>query len=202
MLSTLSKSVRYTEKLCDTNPQLFKGIGKLKDTQIKLEIDASVKPVATLPRRQPFYLREKISAKLHEMEQQNLIEEVQGPTPWVVPLICVPKNNSPDDIRLCLDMRGPNTAIQWTRQNTPLLEDLMADLNGASVFSKLDMNQAYHHLELHPESRYLTTFSSPNGLRRYKRLVFGVNCAAEIFQEILSKTLRGLKGVRNVGMTS
>lgn len=43
------------------------------------------------------------------MEKQDLIEDEEGATPCVVPLVCVPKAD--DDIRLCLDMRGPNIAI-------------------------------------------------------------------------------------------
>lgn len=185
-----------TETVCNKYPKVFKGLGKVKNVQVRLEVDSSVPPVASSYRRQPYHLRKKITEKIREMEKQDLIEEVTGPTPWIVPLVAVPKSNG--DIRLCLDMRGPNTAIQRTRHNTPSLDDLVQVLNGASVFSKLDMNQAYHQLELHPDSRYLTTFSSPIGLRRYKRLVFGVNCASEIFQHTLSQVLQGIPGVLNM----
>lgn len=49
---------------------------------------------------------------------------------------------------------------------------MILDLNGAKVFSKLDLNAGYHPLELHLESRNITTFSTHVGLRRYKRLSF------------------------------
>ena len=61
----------------------------------------------------------------------------------------------------------------------PTIEDLVAELNGATVFSKLDLLPGYHQLELEPESRNITTFSTHIGLRRYKRLVFGINAASE-----------------------
>ena len=185
-----------TDNICDRFPKVFKGLGKVKNVQVRLEVDENVPPVACAYRRQPYHLRKKIAEKIRQLEEQDLIEEVDGPTPWIVPLVSVPKANG--DIRLCLDMRGPNTAIQRTRHNTPSLDDLVHDLNGACVFSKLDMNQAYHQLELHPDSRYLTTFSSPIGLRRFKRLVFGVNCASEIFQHTLSQILQGIPGVLNM----
>jgi len=62
----------------------------------------------------------------------------------------------------------------------------------------LDLNQGYHQVELHPDSRYITTFSSHLGLHRYKRLNFGVNAASEKFQQIIEQVLHGLGGVKNI----
>ena len=65
-----------------------------------------------------------------------------------------------------------------------------------AVFTKLDLNQSYHQIELHPDSRYITTNSSHLGLHRYKRLHFGLNAASEKFQQIMEQVLEGLDGVR------
>ena len=62
----------------------------------------------------------------------------------------------------------------------------------------MDLAQAYHQLELHEDSRYITTFSTHVGLFRYKRLNYGTNAAAEIFQYTLQQQLQGLSGVRNI----
>ena len=69
-------------------------------------------------------------------------------------------------------MRRANTAIQRERHVTPTIHETILDLNGSKVFSKLDLNAGYHQLELHPDSRNITTFSTHVGLRRYKRLNF------------------------------
>ena len=52
----------------------------------------------------------------------------------------------------------------------PTLSDFRAEMNGSKYFSKIDLKQAYHQLELKEESRYITTFSTHEGLFRYKRL--------------------------------
>ena len=52
----------------------------------------------------------------------------------------------------------------------PTIDDLIIDLNGAKVFSKLDLLNGYHQLELTDDSRNITTFTTHVGLRRYKRL--------------------------------
>jgi len=94
-------------------PTVFQGIGKLKDCEVKLHIDKSVPPVAQSARRIPFHLRKKVSAELKKLEQEGIIEKVEGPTPWVSPLVVIPKKNR--DVRLCVDMRMPNQAIQRER---------------------------------------------------------------------------------------
>ena len=71
------------------------------------------------------------------------------------------------------------------------------NFNGSTWFSRLDLKQALHQLELEENSRYITTFATHIGLRRYKRLMFGVNAAPEIFQRVLSGILRDIPGVTN-----
>lgn len=94
-------------------------------------------------------------------------------------------------------MKEPNKAIKRERHITPTLEDILADLNGAVMFSVLDLNHGYYQLELHKSSRFITTFSTHLGLRRYKRLFFGVNSASEVFQDQIRQTPTGLEGVIN-----
>ena len=80
----------------------------------------------------------------------------------------------------------------------PTTDDLIADSNGATHFSTLHLSSGYHQLELAPESRNVTTFSTHTGLRRYKRLPFGINAASEIFQEGIRELLTGLQGCKNI----
>ena len=69
------------------------------------------------------------------------------------------------------------------------LDDIINELNGATVFSHLDMNHGYHQLELKENSRDITTFATHVGLYRYKRLNFGTGSAGEIFQGTVSKEI-------------
>ena len=95
-------------------------------------------------------------------------------------------------------MREPNKAIKREKHIMPTLDDLISDLNGSTVFSKLDLSNTYHQLELDEASRQVTTFSAHAGIRRYKRLLFGVNAAAEIFQNTTSEILSDIPDVRNL----
>lgn len=95
-------------------------------------------------------------------------------------------------------MRQANTAIQRERHLTPTMDDVIHELKGATVFFKLDLRAGYHQLELHPDSRYITMFTTHLGLRRYKRLNFGISSAAEVFQNAICQTLQGISGVKTL----
>ncbi|XP_062535403.1 uncharacterized protein K02A2.6-like [Armigeres subalbatus] len=92
-------------------------------------------------------------------------------------------------------MRAPNRAIKREYFRLPLLEEMKVKLHGAKFFSKLDLTNAFYHLELHEESRDMTTFLSENGMYRFTRLMFGVNCAPEIFQREMCRILGSVENI-------
>ena len=177
-------------------PEVFSGIGKLKSKQVTLHVDPKVKPVAQPLRRTPFNLQEKVEKKIQELLDYDIIEEVDGPTPWVNPVVIIPKADS--DIRLCVDMRRANEAILRGRHPIPTVDELLHSMNGSKVFSKLDLKWGYHQLELSQESRQITTFVTHKGFYRYKRLLFGVSSASELYQHEISTALAGIEGVDNI----
>ena len=177
-------------------PEVFSGVGKLKSKQVTLHVDPKVKPVAQPLRRTPFNLQEKVERKIQELLDCDIIEEVDGPTPWVNPVVIIPKADG--DIRLCIDMRRANEAILRGRHPIPTVDELLHSMNGSKVFSKLDLKWGYHQLELSQESRQITTFVTHKGLFRYKRLLFGVSSASELYQHEISTALAGIEGVDNI----
>jgi transposase InsO family protein len=185
-------------KYMDKHPELFNGVGKLKGYQVTLNIDQNVVPVAHPHRRIPFHSRKKLETELKRLENENIIEKVDGPTPWVSPVVIVPKPKNPSEIRMCVDMRCPNTAIVRERHIMPTVHDIQNELNGSNVFSKLDLKNAYHQLELDKASRSITTFSTHVGLRRFKRLSYGINSASEKFQQVLSHVISDIQGAMNI----
>ena len=164
----------------------------------KKNVDKNVRPVAQKHRRVPFHLRDKLESELQCLEAANvIIGRVESATDWVSPIVIAPKKDS-TDIRMCVDMVEPNRAIKRIRHVIPTVDELRHDVNGAKVFSKLDLNHGFHQLELDEDSRDITTFSAYVGLFRYCRLNFGSNSAPEIFHEELRKKLKGIPGVRNI----
>ena len=184
------------EFLQEKYPEVFSGVGKLKDRAVQLHIDPNVRPVAQLIRRTPFSLRPKVEEKIQELTDLDIKEPAQGPTPWVNPVVVVPKSG--EDIRLCIDMRRANEAILRARHPIPTVEEIRQSMNGSKVFSKLDLKWGYHQLELTPDSREITTFVTHCELFRYKRLLFGVSSASEQYQYEIQTALAGIDGQANI----
>ena len=151
-VNTSSQSIG--EVLQDKYPELFSGVGNLKDRAVQLHIDPNVKPVAQPIRKTPFPLRSKVEERLQEPISLDIIEPATVPTPWVNPIVVIPKSEG--DIRLCIGKHRANEAI--LRHPIPTVDEILQSLNGSKVFSKLDMRWGYHQLELPPESREITTF--------------------------------------------
>lgn len=166
---------------------------KFPNIQLKLSIDERVPPRKIAYLRIPGPMEEKVDAKILEMLRNDVIEPVDGPAEWISPMVVVPKGT--DDVRLCINMKFPNEAIQREHYPLPVIETFLNKLRGSTVFSRLDIMSAYHHVELHPESRGITTFMTSRGLMQFKRLMFGINCAPEIFQRIMTEMLSGIEGV-------
>lgn len=190
-------SSSVSSSIPDQFPVLFDGtLGKIQDVKVKLHIDSTVQPVAQRHRRIPFHIRKDVETEIERLEKMDVIEKVDGATPWISPAVIVPKKNG--GVRVCVDMREANRAIGREKHPMPTVDDLIADLNSSTVFSKLDMTNAYHQLELDESSRYITTFTTHVGLRRYKRLLFGVNAASEIFQKAVAELLDDISGAQNI----
>ena len=102
-------------------------------------------------------------------------------------------------------MGAPNRAIKRVRHVIPTIEDLRHDVNGAKVFSKLDLAKGFHQLELHEDSRGITTFSTHAGLRRFRRLNFGAKLGKILplvrFMNICNKELTFEKRIQIYNLT-
>lgn len=168
---------------------------KFKDVLIQIPIDDTQKPVSQPYRRIPIPIEDKIKIKIKELLESDIIEEVHEPSKWISPIVPIMKDNG--ELRLCVDMRRANKAILRENHPLPTMEHLLPKIRKAEYFTKLDIKNAFHQVELHPDSRHITTFISSKGLYRYKRLMFGITCAPELFQKILEKILLKCDGAIN-----
>ena len=176
---------------------IFESTGAVKNFELTIQIDPSVQPCVQKPRRLPFLMKKQVETEIQKLLDQNFIEPVNSSPEWVSSLICVPKRNG--NVRLCVDTRRANTKIIRYYYPIPTLDEILYEVNGAKIFSKLDLAQGYHQIVLDKKSRDITTFSTPQGLFRYKRLIFGAKNAFEGFQKIFETNItHDINGVFNI----
>ena len=173
-------------------PELFKGLGLMKERyKIPLKSDA-VSVCLYTPRRVPHPLLPKVKEKLLPMVNQKVISPVNDPTDWCSGMVIAPKRNG--DVRICVDLTPLNKAVKREVHPMASVDENLAKLKDSKVFTKLDANSGFWQIPLDEESRLLTTFVTPFGRYCFNRLPFGISSAPEIFQRAMSRILEGLDG--------
>lgn len=139
-------------------------------------------------------MKERVRDGLAKLAEQDIITRVDEPTPWCSRLVVTEKKDK-RDLRFCIVLRPLSKVLQREIHRLPVMEDIFPELSKAKIFSKFDLRSGYLHCELDEESSYLTPMNTPFGRYRWKRLPFGLNMSAEIFQKKLLRALDGLEGV-------
>ena len=140
-----------------------------------------------------FAHQEKLRALLDTPEQQGFIK-VSEPTEWVNSLVIIEKVNG--KIRLRIDPKALNKAIQREHFQLPSKEEILSELVGARFFTKMDAAASLHQIKLDECSSKLTTFNTPCCHYRYLRMPMGISSAPEVFHKKLRQLLEDLPGCR------
>jgi len=127
------------------------------------------------------------------MRDNEILAHVTEPTDWVSSMVLVKK---PDGtVRICLDPTDLNRAIKRPIYPLPTIEQILPKLKNAKYFSLLDAKNGYWQVELDYNSSILTTFNTPIGRFRWRRLPFGICSASEEYQQRMMQALEGLDGI-------
>ena len=122
-----------------------------------------------------------------------VIEKVDQPIDWVNRVVYVTKPSG--ELRICPDPKDLNNCVRRPHHYTHILDDILPQLQGASVFSIPDARSRYWNVKLDDESKLLTTFNAPYGRYCFRRLPFRLVSAQDVFQKKVDQTFEGLPGV-------
>ena len=175
--------------------KVFEGLGQIKDVVAEIHMRKNTIPIIHPPSRVPVHLCHALEKELNLQEALGIIEPAVGPTPWVSSMVVVPKT-TPWEIRITQDWRDVNAHVEREIHPIPTFEEVTDDMDGATVWSKLDLFKSFHQIPLHPNSRQYATFSTPRGLRRCTTLVMGFTNTSEILQRTMNMVVSGLPGVK------
>ena len=161
---------------------------KFKDKLVTIPIKEGVIPKFCKARPVPYVIKQKIEDELHRLEALGVLTPTNH-SDWASPIVPVSKPDG--SIRICGDYKVfVNQAAVIDTYPVPKTEDLLAQINGGTKFTKIDLSQAYQQLEIDDPTKQLLTLNTHKGLFTPNRLQFGVHAASGIFQREL-ETLIG-----------
>ena len=192
-VDTVSKPITDQTPIPHQYPSLFTGLGTLKGDSYVIQLKPDAKPFALYtPRNVPIPLRKKVQNELSRMQSLGVISPVEEPTQWCAGMVVVPKPSGA--LRICVDYCQLNESVLREVHPLPKVDVTLAQLAGATTFSKLDANSGFWQIPLSEESRSLTTFITPFGRYAFNKLPFGISSAPEHFQRRMSQILAGQDG--------
>ena len=165
--------------LCDEK------LGKLPVTY-RMKTDPEVVPIVRPPRKIPYAMKDEVEKELQRMVKIGVIAPTTEPAPWVSAMVATRKKNG-KDIRICIDSRDLNTALQRPHHPMKTIEQVTANMAGAKVFSTLDAKNGFWQVPLAEESQLLTCFNTPFGRFKFRRMPYGLNSGSEVFQQAMEQ---------------
>ena len=145
-------------------------------------------PIHQQARRMPYHQRETVKKMLDDMLQQDVIEASSGP--WSSPIVLARKKDG--TLRFCVDFRRINDVTKKEVHPLPRIDETLDMLGGAKWFSTLDLASGYWQMEMEPEHKEKTAFSTPFGTYQFKVMPFGLSNAPSTFQKLMEMVLAGL----------
>ena len=142
-----------------------------------------------------------------QIHLEDALEEVTEHTDWVNSYVIVEKDSgnhhAPNHtikrkLRICLDPRDLNEALEREPYYTCSVDKITAKLKGMTVFTIVDFKKGYWMVVLHPDSRKLTCMALPFGSFQWTRLPMGTVVAQDIFQSKLDAIFIGMEGVTGI----
>ena len=160
-------------------------LGKTNLVKHKIEL-TDYTPIKDRYRRIPPHQYEEVRKHLKEMLDVGAIR--RSNSPWASPVVLVRKKDG--SLRFCIDLRKLNARTIKDAYSLPRIEDALDSLNGACIFTSLDLKSGYWQVELDESSIPLTAFTvGPLGFYECVRMPFGLTNAPATFQRLMESCL-------------
>ncbi|XP_042012315.1 uncharacterized protein LOC121760756 [Salvia splendens] len=175
--------VEIAREFPDVFPDTLPGLPPDRQVEFTIDLEPGSAPVSKAPYRMAPKELDELKVQLQELLDLGFIRP--SVSPWGAPVLFVKKKDG--TMRMCVDYRELSKLTLKNKYPLPRIDDLLDQLKGASVFSKMDLKSGYHQLKIKPEDVPKTAFRTRYGHYEFTVVPFGVTNAPAVFMDLMNR---------------
>nr|GFA09924.1 putative reverse transcriptase domain-containing protein [Tanacetum cinerariifolium] len=162
------------------------GLPPIRQVEFQIDLVPGAAPVARAPYRLAPSEMKELAEQLKELSDKGFIRP--SSSPWGAPVLFVKKKNG--SFRICIDYRELNKLTVKNRYPLPRIDDLFDQLQGSSVYFKIDLRLGYHQLGVREEDIPKTAFKTRYGHYEFQVMPFGLKNAPAVFMDLMNRVCK------------
>ncbi|GJY78109.1 putative reverse transcriptase domain-containing protein [Tanacetum coccineum] len=170
----------------DVFPEDLPGLPQTRQVEFQIDLVPGAAPVARAPYRLAPSEMKELADQLQELSDKGFIRP--SSSPWGAPVLFVKKKDG--SLRMCIDYRELNKLTVKNRYPLPRIDDLFDQLQGSSVYSKIDLRSGYHQLRVREEDISKTAFRTRYGHYEFQVMPFGLTNAPAVFMDLMNRVCK------------
>ncbi|GJS74602.1 putative reverse transcriptase domain-containing protein [Tanacetum coccineum] len=167
-------------------PEDLPGLPPTRQVEFQIDLMPGAAPVARAPYRLAPSEMKELSEQLQELSDKGFIRP--SSSPWGAPVLFVKKKDG--SFRMCIDYRELNKLTVKNRYPLPRIDDLFDQLQGSSVYSKIDLRSGYHQLRVREQDIPKTAFRTRYGHYEFQVMPFGLTNAPAVFMDLMNRVCK------------
>ncbi|GJW75132.1 putative reverse transcriptase domain-containing protein [Tanacetum coccineum] len=172
------EDVAVVREFPEVFPEDLLGIPPTRQVEFRIDLVPGAAPVARAPYRLAPSEMKELAEQLQELTDKGFIRP--SSSPWGAPVLFVKKKDG--SFRMCIDYRELNKLTVKNRYPLPRIDDLFDQLQGSSIYSKIDLRSGYHQLRVREEDILKTAFRTRYGHYEFQVMPFGLTNAPAVVQ--------------------
>ncbi|GJX46455.1 retrotransposon protein, putative, ty3-gypsy subclass [Tanacetum coccineum] len=167
-------------------PEDLPGLPPTRQVEFQIDLVPGAAPVARAPYRLAPSEMEELSTQLQELSDKGIIRP--SSSPWGALVLFV--KNKDGSFRMCIDYRELNKLTVKNRYPLLRIDDLFDQLQGSSVYSKINLRSGYHQLRVRDEDIPKMAFRTRYGHYEFQVMPFGLTNAPAVFMDLMNRVCR------------
>nr|GFB68358.1 putative reverse transcriptase domain-containing protein [Tanacetum cinerariifolium] len=177
------KDVPIVQDFPKVFPENLPGQPPARPVEFPIDLILGVAPVARAPYRLAPSEMKELSGKLQEFFDKGFIRP--SSSPWETPVLFVKKKDG--SFRMCIDYRESNKLTVKYHYPLPRIDDLFDQLQGSSIYSKIDLRSGYHQFRVREQDIPKTAFRTLYGHYEFSVMLFGLTNAPAVFMDLMNR---------------